>query len=133
MPYHLTILRNRVYETVFIDINPNKFLREEIDKGNDTHFIYVAEISKISYDRYYSLKTELMTVNILKTELEDLDISVRAYNCLKAAKLNLLADVKNQFEKYNGKLPYRNYGKKTEIELKKLFEDYNITLNQTKQ
>jgi DNA-directed RNA polymerase subunit alpha len=30
---------------------------------------------------------------LLKTSLEDLDLSVRAYNCLKAAKINTLAEL----------------------------------------
>ena len=48
---------------------------------------------------------------LLKTPLEDLDLSVRAYNCLKAAKINNLSEL----VKYdtNELLKFRNFGKKS--------------------
>ena len=47
---------------------------------------------------------------LLKTSLEDLDLSVRAYNCLKAAKINTLGElVKYEMHEL---LKFRNFGKK---------------------
>ncbi|MEM6967170.1 MAG: DNA-directed RNA polymerase subunit alpha, partial [Bacteroidota bacterium] len=58
---------------------------------------------------------------LLKTSLEDLDLSVRAYNCLKAAKINSLAEM----VKYDTHelLKFRNFGKKSLLEIEELLQD----------
>ncbi len=55
---------------------------------------------------------------LLKTSLEDLDLSVRAYNCLKAAKINTLGELV-QFEMHE-LLKFRNFGKKSLVEIEEL-------------
>ena len=62
---------------------------------------------------------------LLKTSLEDLDLSVRAYNCLKAAKINSLAEV----VKYDTHelLKFRNFGKKSLVEIEELLQDKGLT------
>ncbi len=55
---------------------------------------------------------------LLKTSLEDLDLSVRAYNCLKAAKINALGEL----VKYDTAelIKFRNFGKKSLTEIEEL-------------
>lgn len=62
---------------------------------------------------------------ILKTSLEDLDLSVRAYNCLKAAKINSLAEL----VKYdtNELLKFRNFGKKSLVEIENMIHEKGLT------
>lgn len=55
---------------------------------------------------------------ILKTPLEDLDLSVRAYNCLKAAKINSLSELV-QYDT-NELLKFRNFGRKSLVEIEEL-------------
>lgn len=55
---------------------------------------------------------------LLKTKLVDLDLSVRALNCLKAADVETLGDLV-QFNK-NDLLKFRNFGKKSLTELEDL-------------
>ncbi len=55
---------------------------------------------------------------LLKTKLVDLDLSVRALNCLKAADVETLGDLV-QFNK-NDLLKFRNFGKKSLTELEEL-------------
>ena len=62
---------------------------------------------------------------ILKTPLEDLDLSVRAYNCLKAAKINTLADLV-QYDT-NELLKFRNFGKKSLVEIEALINEKGLT------
>jgi DNA-directed RNA polymerase subunit alpha len=57
---------------------------------------------------------------LLKTKLVDLDLSVRALNCLKAAEIETLGDLV-QFDK-NDMLKFRNFGKKSLTELEELVE-----------
>ena len=62
---------------------------------------------------------------ILKTPLEDLDLSVRAYNCLKAAKINSLSELV-QYDTTE-LLKFRNFGKKSLVEIEALINEKGLT------
>ncbi len=62
---------------------------------------------------------------LLKTKLIDLDLSVRALNCLKAADVDSLGELV-QFNKTD-LLKFRNFGKKSLAELTELIESKNLT------
>ncbi|MDZ4666810.1 MAG: DNA-directed RNA polymerase subunit alpha [bacterium] len=62
---------------------------------------------------------------ILKTPLSDLDLSVRAYNCLKAADIKSLAELVS-FD-IADLLKFRNFGKKSLSELEELVRDKGLT------
>lgn len=61
---------------------------------------------------------------LLKTKLVDLDLSVRALNCLKAAEVETLGDLV-QFNKTD-LLKFRNFGKKSLTELENLLDIKNL-------
>jgi len=61
---------------------------------------------------------------LLKTKLIDLDLSVRALNCLKAADVDTLGDLV-VFNK-NDLLKFRNFGKKSLTELEDKLESMNL-------
>jgi DNA-directed RNA polymerase subunit alpha len=61
---------------------------------------------------------------LLKTPLEDLDLSVRAFNCLKAAKINTLEELV-QFNT-NDLLKFRNFGKKSLVEIEALLHEKGL-------
>ncbi|MFO7830286.1 MAG: DNA-directed RNA polymerase subunit alpha [Bacteroidales bacterium] len=62
---------------------------------------------------------------LLKTRLVDLDLSVRALNCLKAAEVDTLGDLV-RYNK-NDLLKFRNFGKKSLTELEDLLSQMNLT------
>lgn len=62
---------------------------------------------------------------ILKTPLEDMDLSVRAYNCLKAAKINTLSELV-QYDT-NELLKFRNFGRKSLVEIEDLIKDKGLS------
>lgn len=62
---------------------------------------------------------------LLKTPLEDMDLSVRAYNCLKAAKINSLAELV-QYETHV-LLKFRNFGKKSLVEIEELLNSKGLS------
>ena len=62
---------------------------------------------------------------LLKTRLVDMDLSVRALNCLKAADVDTLGDLV-RFNK-NDLLKFRNFGKKSLTELDDLLESLNLS------
>lgn len=62
---------------------------------------------------------------LLKTKLVEMDLSVRALNCLKAANVETLGDLV-QFNKTD-LLKFRNFGKKSLTELDDLLESLNLS------
>jgi DNA-directed RNA polymerase subunit alpha len=62
---------------------------------------------------------------LLKTKLVDMDLSVRALNCLKAAEVDTLGDLV-KFNK-NDLLKFRNFGKKSLTELDVLLDAMNLS------
>ena len=62
---------------------------------------------------------------LLKTSLSDLDLSVRAYNCLKAADVKTLGDLVSL--EISDMMKFRNFGKKSLTELEQLVEDKGLT------
>jgi DNA-directed RNA polymerase subunit alpha len=61
---------------------------------------------------------------ILKTPLADLDLSVRAYNCLKAAEIKTLGELVS-FE-IDDLLKFRNFGKKSLSELEEFVKEKGL-------
>jgi DNA-directed RNA polymerase subunit alpha len=62
---------------------------------------------------------------LLKTKLSDMDLSVRALNCLKAADIESLGDLVSYNK--NDLLKFRNFGKKSLTELEDLVESKSLT------
>ena len=61
---------------------------------------------------------------VLKTPLADMDLSVRAYNCLKAAEIKTLGDLV-QLD-MSDMMKFRNFGKKSLTELENLVEEKGL-------
>jgi DNA-directed RNA polymerase subunit alpha len=61
---------------------------------------------------------------ILKTPLEDLDLSVRAFNCLKAAKINSLSELV-QYEQED-LMKFRNFGQKSLSEIEQVLSERGL-------
>ncbi len=62
---------------------------------------------------------------LLKTKLADMNLSVRALNCLKAADVETLGELVG-YQK-NDLLKFRNFGKKSLTELDDLLDNLNLT------
>lgn len=61
---------------------------------------------------------------VLKTPLEDLDLSVRAFNCLKAAKINSLSELVQYTQEELMK--FRNFGQKSLAEIEQVLHDRGL-------
>ena len=61
---------------------------------------------------------------VLKTPLEDLDLSVRAFNCLKAAKINSLSELV-QYEQED-LMKFRNFGQKSLAEIEQVLHERGL-------
>lgn len=62
---------------------------------------------------------------LLKTPLSDLDLSVRAFNCLKAADVKTLGDLAKL--EISDMMKFRNFGKKSLAELEQLIQEKGLT------
>lgn len=62
--------------------------------------------------------------SLLKTSIEDLNLSVRAYNCLKSANINTIGELVAREEQ--DLLKFRNFGKKSLSELIEVIEEKNL-------
>jgi DNA-directed RNA polymerase subunit alpha len=116
------------YEKLVLDIktdgsiHPKEALKEAA-KILIHHFMLFSD-EKITIDTEEKAVTEefdestLHIRQLLKTKLVDMDLSVRALNCLKAADVETLGDLV-AFNK-NDLLKFRNFGKKSLTELEDL-------------
>lgn len=116
------------FEKLVIDIktdgtiHPEEAIKEAA-KILIQHLILVSD-ENITFDSEDKAQEEVVDEHvlhmrkILKTPLEDLDLSVRAYNCLKAAKINSLAELV-QYDT-NELLKFRNFGRKSLVEIEEL-------------
>jgi len=93
------------------------------------HFMLFSD-EKITLEREEKNVTEEFDENslhirqLLKTKLVDMDLSVRALNCLKAADVETLGDLV-AFNK-NDLLKFRNFGKKSLTELEELVKSKSL-------
>ena len=70
-------------------------------------------------------KVEDPNVKILETSIDDLDLSVRAYNCLKRAGIQTLKNLVDKSE--NEMMKIRNLGKKSLKEVMDKVKDMGLS------
>ena len=91
------------------------------------HFEILTDLSNIADVTGLMIeKTEDPKVKALETTIEDLDFSVRAYNCLKRAGIHNLQDLVNKSESEMMKI--RNLGKKSLKEVLDKVRDLGLVL-----
>ena len=123
------------YEKLIIEITTDgsihpKDALKEAAKILIYHFMLFSE-EKITIDYEDRMANEefdeeiLHMRQLLKTKLVDLDLSVRALNCLKAAEVEALGDLV-KFNK-NDLLKFRNFGKKSLTELEDLLATMGLS------
>lgn len=123
------------YEKLTIDVKTDGTIHPE-DAVKEASRIMIQHLmlitdENITFDDAASREENIVDEHILhmrkllKTSLEDLDLSVRAYNCLKAAKINSLGEL----VKYDTHelLKFRNFGKKSLVEIEELLQNKGLT------
>jgi len=124
-------VRTNVVTTKITDgsINPKDALTEAA-KILIHHFMLFSderitlEADEIAQTESYD-EESLHMRQLLKTRLIDMDLSVRALNCLKAAEVDTLGDLVS-FNK-NDLMKFRNFGKKSLTELDELVANKGLT------
>ncbi len=123
------------YEMLVIDIKTDGSIHpENALKGAAhiliQHFMLFSDQNMIletgALDEPEQVDEEMLHMRkLLKTPLNDLDLSVRAYNCLKAADVRTLGDLVRL--EISDMMKFRNFGKKSLAELEQLVADKNLT------
>lgn len=88
-----------------------KFITEEIDEP------FTQEEEEVDAEKQ-------RITNLLKTSIEDLNLSVRSYNCLKSANINTIGELVSRDEQ--DLLKFRNFGKKSLAELVEVIEGKDL-------
>ncbi|MCB0516177.1 MAG: DNA-directed RNA polymerase subunit alpha [Chitinophagales bacterium] len=123
------------YEKLIIEIvtdgtiHPEEAIKEAA-KILIQHLMLISD-EKITFDTKVEEEENVVDEHVLqmrkllKTSLEDMDLSVRAYNCLKAAKINTLGELV-QYDT-NALMKFRNFGRKSMLEIEQLVIDKGLS------
>ncbi len=109
-------------------IHPEEALKEAA-KILIQHFVLFSDENIMPETRVSKVVEEvdesfLQMRKILKAALADLDLSVRAYNCLKAAEIKTLGELVNYH--IDDLLKFRNFGKKSLSELEEFVREKGL-------
>lgn len=91
------------------------------------HLNVVVELSEKAQEEDYMVERESeQNSQILEMQIEDLDLSVRSYNCLKRAGINTVDELTQKSEEDMMKV--RNLGKKSLKEVKQKLDELSLGL-----
>jgi DNA-directed RNA polymerase subunit alpha len=120
------------YDKLILEVWTNRSINPKDAIGTASkmlidHLQTVIELSeaKVEEDFMVERKTEETNRNLEKP-IEDLDLSVRSYNCLKRAGINTLGELIEKSEE--DMMRVRNLGKKSLKEVKQKLEEMNLSL-----
>ena len=99
--------------------NSGKILKDHINLF--INFDSEPEVDKVESEK--DAETERIR-KILITSVDDLELSVRSHNCLKAANIKTLGDLVGRDE--SEMLKFRNFGRKSLAELIEIVENYGL-------
>ncbi|MGC4036485.1 MAG: DNA-directed RNA polymerase subunit alpha [Chitinophagaceae bacterium] len=122
------------YEKLLMDVSTDGTIHpEEAVKQASRiliqHLMIITD-ENITFDNKEEKKEDLVDEQtlqlrkMLKTPLEDLDLSVRAFNCLKAAKINSLSELV-QYEQED-LMKFRNFGQKSLAEIEQVLTERGL-------
>jgi DNA-directed RNA polymerase subunit alpha len=123
------------YEKLILDVSTDGTIHpEEAVKQASRiliqHLMIITD-ENITFDNKEDKKEDVVDEHVLqlrkvlKTPLEDLDLSVRAFNCLKAAKINSLSELV-QYEQED-LMKFRNFGQKSLSEIEQVLTERGLS------
>ncbi len=125
--------QNETYDKLILSVWTNGSMKPEeaialASRILIEHFNILTNLSNIADMTGMMIeKTEDPKVKALETTIEDLDFSVRAYNCLKRANIHTLQDLVNMSE--GDMMKIRNLGKKSLKEVLDKVRDLGLVLH----
>lgn len=123
-------------EKLIMDIQTNKSILpdEALSKASNILIKYLKVFTKFSPDEMESIADQITDEEnenneqkkLLEKSIEELDFSVRSYNCLKKSNINSFGEIVNKTEEEI--MSIKNLGKKSFEEIKEKVKDYGLTL-----
>lgn len=98
----------------------------KVVKDHMSPFINFEEEEKILDEEIELTPEEKQLQKILAISIEELELSVRSYNCLKSAGIHTLGELATKSE--GELLKTRNFGRKSLMEIKDKLQQYNLEL-----
>ena len=126
--------QNETYDKLLLDVWTNGSMKPEeaialAARILIEHLEILTNLSEIAnIDGLMIEKTEDPTVKALETPIEDLDFSVRAYNCLKRDGIHTIQDLVNKSE--SDMMKIRNLGKKSLKEVMDKIKELGLVLRE---
>ena len=123
--------QDNTYDKLILEVWTNGSItpEEAISLGSRIlieHFEILADLNEIADETGLMIaKVEDPSVKILETSIDDLDLSVRAYNCLKRAGILTLKNLVDKSE--NEMMKIRNLGKKSLKEVMDKVKDMGLS------
>jgi DNA-directed RNA polymerase subunit alpha len=123
---------NADLDKLFIEVDTNGAITPQEAVGVAArmmidHLNVLVELSEMAMsDSFMSEHQYTQNAQILELPIEDLDLSVRSYNCLKRAGINTVDELTQKSEEDMMKV--RNLGKKSLKEVKQRLEDLGLSL-----
>ncbi len=124
--------QSTAYDSLTIDVETDGTLRpdEAMSLGakimNEHLNLFIDLTEEISEVKLMVEKEDNVEEQVLKLTIEELDLSVRSYNCLKRAAINTVEQLTQNTEQ--DMLKVRNLGKKSLDEVKKKLKDLDLSL-----
>ncbi len=124
--------QSTAYDSLTIDVETDGTLRpdEAMSLGakimNEHLNLFIDLTEEISEVKLMVEKEDNVEEQVLKLTIEELDLSVRSYNCLKRAAINTVEQLTQNSEQ--DMLKVRNLGKKSLDEVKKKLKDLDLSL-----
>jgi DNA-directed RNA polymerase subunit alpha len=88
------------------------------------HLVLVAEFGDVTVEVEPEVEESRIPERIAETNIEDLDLSVRAFNCLKRAGITKVGEILEKLDRDEDELlAIRNFGQKSLEELKEKLEE----------
>lgn len=124
---------NADYDKLTIEVETNGSIKAKealaiASKMMINHLNVIVELSESTKNTDYMVEYEdESTTKRLEMTIEELDLSVRSYNCLKRAGINTVAELANKSEEDMMKV--RNLGRKSLKEVKEKLESLGLGFN----
>lgn len=107
-------------------ITPSDALRQAAKILKDHLSIFVQSEEELPVVEEEKVDEEILKIrNLLKTRIDELELSVRSSNCLKAAKIDTLEDLVKRSEPEM--LRFRNFGRKSLNELSNILQNLGLS------
>lgn len=124
------------YEKLIMEIHTNKSTLpdEALSKSSNVLIKYLKVFTKFSPDETESVTDQITEEEnksneqkkLLEKSIEELDFSVRSYNCLKKSDINTFGEIVNKTEEEI--LGIKNLGKKSFEEIKEKVKEHGLSL-----